>query len=194
MKDIIFIVGASGVGKSTLAKHLFSHYKSVYLEQNMIPEFMTKDGVNDVTGTEEEDTCWSSMKALINNFLNEGFKNVLALDFNDIRCRDLYSEFEDRDYIIIKLVTSDYAQIKEQMLNRGDGLIDTDMQKTTSDKNNNRPLLLNEYIIDVAGKSPEQVRDIAINIIDNTDVIARGDYIPPARSSFYSWVWADNLK
>lgn len=36
MKDFVFIIGPSGVGKTTLAKGLFQHYNSVYFEQNMI--------------------------------------------------------------------------------------------------------------------------------------------------------------
>lgn len=48
MKDFIFINGptgvgkstlATGVGKSTLAKGLYNHYREVYIEQHMIPEF-----------------------------------------------------------------------------------------------------------------------------------------------------------
>lgn len=39
MKDFIFINGPTGVGKSTLAKGLYNHYREVYIEQHMIPEF-----------------------------------------------------------------------------------------------------------------------------------------------------------
>ena len=35
MKDFIFIIGPSGVGKTTLAKGLYEHYKGVYFEQNI---------------------------------------------------------------------------------------------------------------------------------------------------------------
>jgi ABC-type ATPase involved in cell division len=50
MKDFIFIVGPSGVGKTTLAKQIIVHYKSFYIEQSMIPEFLTLHGKAAITG------------------------------------------------------------------------------------------------------------------------------------------------
>lgn len=45
--DFIFIIGPSAVGKTTLAKGLFGHYRGVFLEQNMVPEFMIPDDAED---------------------------------------------------------------------------------------------------------------------------------------------------
>ena len=38
--DFIFVIGSSAVGKTTLAKKLYQHYNGVYIEQNMVPEFI----------------------------------------------------------------------------------------------------------------------------------------------------------
>ena len=38
--DYIFVIGPSAAGKTTLAKGLYRHYHGVFLEQNMVPEFM----------------------------------------------------------------------------------------------------------------------------------------------------------
>jgi ABC-type multidrug transport system ATPase subunit len=38
-EGLFFINGPTGVGKSTLAKGLYNHYREVYIEQHMIPEF-----------------------------------------------------------------------------------------------------------------------------------------------------------
>lgn len=46
MRDFIFIIGASGVGKSTLSRRLFEHYKGAYAEMNMVPEFGVPDDVD----------------------------------------------------------------------------------------------------------------------------------------------------
>jgi len=45
MKDFIFITGTSGIGKTTC------------IEQHMIPEFISRDGVESMTGGLEELTC-----------------------------------------------------------------------------------------------------------------------------------------
>jgi broad-specificity NMP kinase len=57
MKDFIFITGTSGIGKSTLAKGLLEHYKTTCVEQWMVPEFFSRDGVEEMTGELEELTC-----------------------------------------------------------------------------------------------------------------------------------------
>ena len=47
LMDFIFIIGPSAVGKTTLAKELYKHYNGVYLEQNMVPEFIVSNDVED---------------------------------------------------------------------------------------------------------------------------------------------------
>lgn len=58
MKDYIFIISPSAVGKTTLAKSLYNHYKSVYIEQNMVPEFNIPQNVDE--GIFEEKICWEN--------------------------------------------------------------------------------------------------------------------------------------
>ena len=38
MLDFIFITGASGIGKSTLAQNLLKELKTVVIEEHMVPE------------------------------------------------------------------------------------------------------------------------------------------------------------
>ena len=47
MRDFIFIIGASGIGKTTLATKLYEHYKGAYVEMSMIPEFGVPEGVDE---------------------------------------------------------------------------------------------------------------------------------------------------
>ena len=62
--DFIFITGTSGIGKSTLAQGLLGRLKTVVIEQNMIPEFISRDGTEEMTGELEELTCWENTKAV----------------------------------------------------------------------------------------------------------------------------------
>lgn len=193
MRDYIFITGPSGVGKTTLAKKLYKHYKSVYLEQHMIPEFLTIDGENEVNGELEEQTLWTSTVALLQNFHHLGYKNVIALDFNDLRTRDIPITFKGTNFIILKLTSSNFEQNLSQMLNRESGLIDKELLEKSAPKINERKPLINEFAIDINGKTADQVANEAILLVDTAKVILDYDYEIPPKELFHSWVKSDNL-
>ena len=169
MKDFIFITGASGIGKTTLANGLLEHYKTTCIEQHMIPEFISRDGSEPMTGELEELTCWENQAAMLMCFHRLGYKNIIASDIDDLRTADIPIVFKGTDFITIKLVCSDLHQIQEQMKNRpNNGLIDFDLQKKMNEKNIKRNPLINEIEIDVAGKSIGEVLEHSINIIETT--------------------------
>ena len=195
MKDFIFITGASGIGKSTLANGLLNHYKTTCIEQNMIPEFISRDGSEPMTGELEELTCWENQVAMLMCFHRLGYKNIIASDIDDLRTADIPIVFKGTDFITIKLVCSDLQQIQEQMQNRPNhGLIDYELQKKMNEKNIQRDPLINEIEIDIAGKSIREVLEQAIKIIETTPSQLDYEYIKPPKEMFYSWVLANGLR
>ena len=192
MQDFIFIIGPSGVGKTTLAKELFKHYNSVYFEQNMIPEFGIPDNVD--PGSYEEELLWESSIEMLKYFHKKGIKNIIALDFNDLRTREIPIIFKGKKFITLKLISSNYEQNKKQMLERGNGLIDLELLEVSTRKIMNRQLLPNEVLIDVGGKSKEEILKEAINIIDNYESLLDYEYELPKKELFYSWVESDELR
>ena len=195
MKDYIFITGASGIGKTTLANGLLAHYKTTCIEQNMIPEFISRDGEEPMTGELEELTCWENLVAMLKCFHRLGYKNIIASDIDDLRTADIPIVFKGANYITIKLVSSDPDQIREQMKNRpNNGLIDYELQQKMNDKNLKRDPLVNEVEIDVAGKTAEEVLQQAIEIIDTRESVLDYEYEKPPKELFYSWVFANGLR
>ena len=70
-----------------------------------------------------------------------------------------------------------------------------DLLKSASKKRviKNRPLMPNEVVIDVAGKSKEQVLKEAIGLIDNTNILLDYEYQPLDKKYFRSWVQSYEL-
>jgi len=192
MRDFIFIIGPSGVGKTTLSKGLFEHYSGALAEMSMVPEFGIPEGVDG--GIFEENVCWECCVAQLKKFHELGIKNVISGDFDDLRTREIPVEFKGYNYITLKLVCSDYEQNYNQMKHRGAGLIDFELLEKMTKKINQRPLLVNEFEIDVAGKSPEQVLKEAIRLIDTAETEMEYMYEKPPKEQFYSWVHSNGLR
>lgn len=193
--DYIFIIGPSAVGKTTLAKKLYEHYHGVYFEQNMVPEFEIPEGVEDI-GVYEEQLCWGNVLLQLKFFYEKGLRNIVALDFDDVRTRELPMLFEGYQFITLKLVSSDAEQIKRQMIHRHNnegGLFVPDYVERANTVIMNRKLLPNEVQIDVAGKTKEEVLQEAIEIIDNFVPLTEYEYLPDDEKNYLSWVQSKNL-
>lgn len=192
--DFIFVIGASGIGKSTLCRNLYGHYRTAYMEQSQAPEFETLTGEENVTGITEEEACWQWLVSSLKCYYNLGFRNVVCSDLDDLRVRDIPEVFKGFDFVILRLICSDYKQNYEQMKNRGDGLVDFDLLNKMSQKITNRPRMVNEYVIDVAGKTPEQVFSEAVGLLDTVEALREYEYEKQPREMFYSWVFANELR
>jgi len=195
MRDFIFLIGPSAVGKTTLAKKLYEHYNGVYIEQSMVPEFVIPDGVSDV-GVYEEDLCFENTLMQMKWFHDKGYRNIVALDFDDLRVRSFPELFKGYNFIILRLISSDFSQIKNQMEERhktGNGLYIENNRGMSNEVIRNRPLMPNEVIIDVSGKNKEQVLAEAIQVIDTTPALMDYDYKLLDKSYFRSWIQSYGL-
>ena len=115
MKDFIFVTGASGIGKTTLANGLLEHYKTTCIEQHMIPEFISRNGIETMTGEFEELTCWENQVAMLMCFHRLGYKNIIASDIDDLRTADILIFF--KGLILIDVAGKSIREILEQSIN-----------------------------------------------------------------------------
>lgn len=195
LMDFIFIIGPSAVGKTTLAKELYKHYNGVYLEQNMVPEFIVSNDVED-EGMYEEQLCWENVLLQLKFFHNKGYKNIISLDFDDIRAREFPHIFKGYSFIIIRLVSSNTEQIRQQMIQRHNnegGLYALEQIERSNRVIMNRHLLPNEVKIDIAGKSKKEVFKSVIDIVDTYKPLLDYDYELDDEQHYLSWVRSRNL-
>lgn len=193
--DYIFIIGPSAVGKTTLAKELYKHYHGVYFEQNMVPEFEIPENVEDI-GVYEEQLCWDNVLLQLRFFYEKGLRNIVALDFDDVRTRELPLLFKGYRFITLKLISSDTEQTKQQMIyrhNNEGGLFVPDYVERANAVIMSRKLLPNEVQIDVSGKTKEEVLQEAIGIIDNFVPQTDYEYELDDEKNYLSWVQSKNL-
>lgn len=195
MLDFIFITGTSGVGKSTLCKNLLDQLRTVVIEEHMVPEFISRDGTEEMTGELEELTCWENTKAMALCFHRLGYRNVIISDIDDLRTADIPMDFKGFRYLTLKLVCSDPEQLRIQMRDRpNNGLIDYELQEKCNQKNLERPALINEHTIDVAGLTAGQVLERALEILSSEEPLLDYSYTKPPKEQFYSWVFANGLR
>ncbi len=193
--DFIFIIGPSAVGKTTLAKSLYQHYEGVYLEQSMVPEFVVPNDAEDI-GIYEEQLCWDNVLLWLKFFYDRGLRNIVALDFDDIRTRELPYIFKGYRFITLKLVSSNTEQTRQQMIHRHNnegGLFAPDYIERSNYVIMNRKLLPNEVQIDIAGKTKEEVLKEAISIIDNFEPLMDYQYELDDENNYLSWVQSRKL-
>ena len=193
--DYIFLIGPSAAGKTTLAKGLYHHYRGVFLEQNMVPEFMIPDGVDDF-GISEEQLCWENVLLQLKFFHEKGLRNIVAGDFDDVRTRELPLLFKGYDFITLKLVSGDPEQIRQQMIRRNEnegGSFLPDYVARANSVIMKRKLLPNEVMIDIAGKTKEEVLAEAIGVIDSFRPLKEYDYEPDDEHHYLSWVQSRRL-
>lgn len=193
--EFIFIIGASGVGKTTLAAELYKRLGGVYIEQNGVPEFTIPESVADV-GIYEEQVCWGSVLRQAEYFQGLGMHDIVILDFDDLRARELPLIFKGHSFIIIRMVSGDGEQIRAQVIHRRDnegGLFAPNGSVVINEKIMSRPLLPNEVMLDVADKTPEQVLDEAEELIRAFEPKLDYDYELDDINNYVSWVHSREL-
>ncbi len=193
--EYIFLIGPSAVGKTTLAKRLFAHYGGAYIEQNMAPEFTIPADCPDV-GVFEETLCWDSAIVQAKLFHARGVQPVIALDFDDVRARELPLLFQGTRFIILRLISSDPQQIRRQMEHRRQnegGLYAPEGIERANDVIRSRKLLPNEVMMDVAGKSADEVFQEAVRLIEGHQPMMQYDAVPDDEHNYLSWVQSRNL-
>ena len=154
MKDLIFIAGAPGVGKSSVASELQKKLGSPCFEFGWIPEFRQK-GSETIPYKEEESIAFENLVLVVKNYVKHKFNNIIITDLQDERILGLHNQFENYNYALFTLTVKDDEILKSRILNEGrsSGYRDWEAGLEINKRILNRELLQNEIRIDTTNKS-----------------------------------------
>ena len=170
MKDFIFIAGAPGSGKSSVAKVLQEKLNCPLFEFGWIPEFRNT-GAKTIPYTEEESLAFENLVLVAKNYVKHGFKNVIITDLNNDYIEQLPSTFSDYNFAIYTLRVQDKETLKHRVLGgtRTSEYRDWEKALEINELLQNRPALHNEIFIDVDEQS---INDIADKILADLSGVA----------------------
>ncbi len=160
MNDFIFIAGAPGSGKSTVAKALQLKLDSPLFEFGWIPEFRNT-GEEKISYTEEESLAFENLVLVAKNYAKHGFKNVIITDLNNNFVQQLPEVFSKYKFIIYTLRINDAATLKSRVLDASRSSDYRDWRKALEINRilQARPPFTNEKFIDVNSLSAEAIVD-----------------------------------
>ena len=168
--DVIFITGAPGTGKSTIAKNLQAKLKTPIFEFGWIPEFHDKGDGHQIGYIEEESIAFENLVLVIKNYIKHGFKKIIVTDLEDKRIIQLPQIFEDYKFIIFTLFTEDDRVLKSRVMEstRSSGYRDYQSAIKINTSIISRKSLANEIKIDSTIKSPDQIVNIILKSLKDS--------------------------
>jgi adenylate kinase family enzyme len=158
MTPLIFINGAPGVGKTTVAKLLKEKLDSPYIDFGWLREFhLKRDWSNH--SEKEEQMSFENLVFILKNYISYNYSNVIVTDLLEFRTQQISKLFSVQEYKIFTLIVNDYAVLKERVLDetRDSGFRNFERALEWNKEVTDRVNLINEIKIDNTQISPEDV-------------------------------------
>jgi adenylate kinase family enzyme len=168
MLDFIFIAGAPGSGKSTIARRLQEQLGSPCFEFGWIPEFRLPGPDSQAR---EEALSFENLVLVTKNYVRHGYRNVIVTDLNDVRFREIPRRFARYRYVILTLVVADDEVLRRRVLDetRSSGYRDVDAALRHNRLIQSRRLLPNEYRVDNTRQEGQETVEEIVRLLQEAD-------------------------
>ncbi|MBQ8402315.1 MAG: AAA family ATPase [Clostridia bacterium] len=156
---IIFITGAPGSGKSTVAAKLHEKLGCPWYEFGWTPEFRQKNPHTTLTWEEEEALSMENLLLVADNYLRRGFDHVILTDIREPYTDTVYSHFAPDSIRLITLIAEDDEVLRHRVLTRDNGneYRNADEAVELNRRFKDRPILPKESRIRCDHKAPEEI-------------------------------------
>lgn len=118
--SVIFITGAPGTGKSTVAAMIHEKLRCPWFEFGWIPEFRCLNPHTEISYEDEERMSFENLMLVTGNYLRHGFENVILTDIREEFTDEVRAEFGEQVRVVILYSESDEV-IRERVLGRDNG-------------------------------------------------------------------------
>ena len=155
--NFIFIFGAQGSGKTTVARMLKEKLHSVHIDFDWIRGFHLDPEWKDAT-PEEEEMSIQNMVYILQNYAKHHYMNVITSGFSEQQIEKVASNLSEYQRCIVTLYLTDNDILKERVLteSRDSGFRDFAQSIKLNAEIASRPLLQYEHKIDTTSQTPQQ--------------------------------------
>ncbi|MBQ3176773.1 MAG: hypothetical protein IJB52_03075 [Clostridia bacterium] len=156
---VLFITGAPGTGKSTIAALLHENLGCPLFEFGWIPEFRQKNPHTILDWEEEEALSIENLLLVTDNYLRHGFDHVILTDIREPYTDTVYNHYAPDNIRLFTLFAEDDDVIRNRVLTRDNGNEYRNAEEAVELNHlfRNRAKLPWEYRLSCDCKTPEEI-------------------------------------
>lgn len=166
MYNFIFLLGAQGAGKTTVARLLKEKLNLAHIDFDWIRDFhLNKDWTN--ASDFDEEMSLDNLVFLLKNYAKHEYKNVIVGGFTEKNITRILDALKEYENLVITLFLTDDEILKKRVLteSRDSGFRDFEKSIIFNKKLRDELHFPNEHKIDNTHETPEETTNQVIHIL-----------------------------